>query len=140
MNIKPIVFYTDDDHDDLDIFKVAVSDIDIDLHLFRQSGEMLAEIQKGIIKPSIIFVDLNMPMISGYDVVEILRAYGITTPIVILSTASNALLINRVFNAGANFFITKPTSLNLLKAAVKHALNIDWNNFTPTIKEFSHKL
>jgi FixJ family two-component response regulator len=81
-----------------------------------------------------------MPMISGYDVVEILRAYGITTPIVILSTASNALLINRVFNAGANFFITKPTSLNLLKAAVKHALNIDWNNFTPTIKEFSHKL
>ena len=138
MLTSPLIFYADDDQDDLELFEEAASSLWVKIRLFSEPGEMLEEINKDIAHPAIIFVDLNMPMISGYDVIRILRTNNITTPIVVLSTSAAHKNIEDAYDVGANYYITKLTSISKLKSAIEYTLGINWETFKPSLKEFTH--
>jgi DNA-binding response OmpR family regulator len=57
----------------------------------------------------LIILDLFMPRLSGFEVVEILREeLQKTTPVLILSRSHLDEAINKAYTAGANDFIIKP--------------------------------
>lgn len=60
--------------------------------------------------PIVILLDLNMPRVSGFEVLEYLRSQEKTkeVPVVVLTTSNADNDIKRAYELGANSFITKP--------------------------------
>ena len=60
--------------------------------------------------PDLVLLDLNMPNIDGYEVLDILRGHSSTaaTPVVCMSSDDRAETRTRIREAGACGFIRKP--------------------------------
>lgn len=61
-------------------------------------------------RPDLVLLDINLPRLSGLEVVSRLRAIpGLcTVPVVVLTTSRHAEDIQRMYAAGANTYIEKP--------------------------------
>ncbi|HTB13322.1 MAG TPA: response regulator [Bryobacteraceae bacterium] len=64
--------------------------------------------------PELVLLDLNLPLVSGFEVLEFLKSdpHLKRLPVVILSGSSNQQEIERCYAAGANSYICKPTGIN----------------------------
>ncbi len=70
MKEKHLLIMIDDDTEDHEIFKIAVSEIEEPLKLlfFSSCEEALAHFQQsGVGAPGFVFIDLNLPRISGEE-------------------------------------------------------------------------
>lgn len=137
------IFYADDDHDDLDFFKDVIQSIGEKINLMTHDhGEkILRALRNPPPTPQIIFLDLNMPGKSGFEVLEEIKSSETLKdlPVVIFSTSNDPSNISRSMKMGANFYVTKPTSFDSLKRSIEHTLAIDWKNFKPTKANFIYK-
>ena len=77
-----------------------------------------ALIQIGQLHPHVVFLDLQMPMMSGFEVVRNLN--GPDIPVVIIVTAFDQHAIE-AFEAGAIDYLLKPVSSARLRLAVERA-------------------
>jgi CheY-like chemotaxis protein len=59
---------------------------------------------------AVVLLDLNMPGLSGYQVLKRLKAHERTRsiPVVILTTTDDSAEIKRCYDLGCNAYITKP--------------------------------
>lgn len=71
--------------------------------------------------PDLIFLDLNLPKVGGHEVLSRLKSDPDKRPIpvIILSSSRAENDVNRAYEAHANAYIRKPTSLDDLMNAVK---------------------
>lgn len=72
-------------------------------------------------EPDLVFLDLQMPVMGGFEVVRALG--GATAPIVVIVTAFDEHAI-RAFEAGAVDYLLKPVSEARLAKAVKRAMSL----------------
>ena len=72
----------------------------------------------------LIVTDVNMPQMDGYELTRRIRATAgyESTPIIIVSTESEAKDKTRGFEAGANVYVVKPARPNNLLANAKMLL------------------
>jgi len=75
-------------------------------------------------KPDLVFLDLQMPVMSGFEVARELR--GSPSPVVIVVTAFNQYAIE-AFEAGAIDYLLKPVSEARLRRAVERAKRLQGN-------------
>lgn len=77
--------------------------------------------------PSIILLDLNLPRISGFEVLEFIREKsGLRRlPVIVMSTSREPLDVNRAYDLGANSYVGKPWDFPALVEIVKK-LNDYW--------------
>jgi CheY-like chemotaxis protein len=86
------------------------------------------------IEPNIVLLDLMMPMIDGYDVLQELREHYPSLPVLVVSGALDAK--QRARDLGAVAVITKPIDANELLGTVRAiaALSIeDWQGRLPAV-------
>ncbi|GAA0322510.1 LytTR family DNA-binding domain-containing protein [Sphingomonas oligophenolica] len=76
---------------------------------------MIAELQ-----PDIVFLDIEMPALDGFDVVEELARGGAAAPLIIFVTAYPQFAAH-AFDTGAIDFLTKPVRLGRLETAIARA-------------------
>jgi CheY-like chemotaxis protein len=71
--------------------------------------------------PDLIFLDLNLPKVGGHEVLARLKAdpEKRLIPVIVLSSSRAENDINRAYEAHANAYIRKPTSLDDLMNAVR---------------------
>lgn len=87
------------------------------------SGEEAVEQCKSAKSPfDLIVLDLMLPGISGFEVVEQLRASGNYVPILILTARGRAEDVVRGFVAGADDYLAKPFELGVLLARIQALL------------------
>ena len=79
-------------------------------------------------KPDLLIIDVNMPMMNGFELVEKLRENGNRTPVLMLSARTDQFDINRGLRIGADDYVTKPFGLEELTLRVKAILKRS-NNF-----------
>ena len=139
MNERELI-YVDDDSDDLLFFEDIARKLNIRTALYQYPQEVMARFESSQPLPDLIFVDLNMPLISGKDLVCNLRKMNVEVPMIILTTTADSFSIPKVRACGANYLITKPTSLEGWETAISHALSIDWKNFDPDVHGFVYDL
>lgn len=74
-------------------------------------------------KPDLIILDVNMPEVSGLDMVEFLRRRpeSLDLPIVMLSSEAADEMVDKALALGADSYITKPVSLEELEKAMATA-------------------
>lgn len=126
------ILLTDDDADDREFFADAVADIHLNFPVeFCENGlELLNRLyNKELSIPDIIFLDLNMPVMSGFESLQQIRddAKFKDIPIIaIYSTSATEDGIKNTFGLGANAYIVKPTDFNDLKKLLKKVIEMDW--------------
>ena len=109
----------DDDPDDVEMFREALSIIDPSIVFYHaQDGRGVFDKlgDQNLEKPDIIFLDINMPILNGWECLAKLKQcelYG-SIPVVIYSTASHHREVEKAFDMGALFFFTKPTEFKQL--------------------------
>src|SRR6201987_2382320 len=81
--------------------------------------EALQKIAK--LKPDLVFLDLQMPVMSGFEVFRGLT--GSSLPIVVIVTAFDQHAI-QAFEAGAIDYLLKPVSEARLRSAVERVQNL----------------
>lgn len=67
----------------------------------------------------VIILDVNMPKIDGFTVVEKLRAGGCSIPVLFLTARDSVMDKVTGLNAGGDYYLTKPFSFDELRAVVK---------------------
>ena len=67
---------------------------------------------------SAVLCDINMPNMTGLEMLAAVRAEGLTTPIIMLTSEGQPSLIRRAREMGAKGWIVKPFNVELLVAAI----------------------
>jgi CheY-like chemotaxis protein len=78
--------------------------------------------------PHVVIVDLKMPLMTGFDVLEWIRdnpAYRVI-PTIVLSTSTESSDVQRAYELGANTYFTKPSTLPDLQDMCMHLAEY-WN-------------
>jgi len=86
--------------------------------------------------PDLVIVDVNMPNVSGFDVITHIRvAKTSETPIMILSGNTLDDNITKAFDLGVNDYMKKPLSLNEICARVKRLIGVPATNNTVNVED-----
>jgi len=70
----------------------------------------------------LVFLDMNMPGLSGLDVLERLRESGVTADIVVLTAYGSTETAVEAIKRGADDFLSKPADFTLLRNVVERSL------------------
>ncbi len=72
----------------------------------------------------LVFLDLNMPDIGGFEVVEFIRSQDTLRelPVVVVTTRGDETSRSRALSAGASRFMTKPFSPDMVVAELRSLL------------------
>ncbi|ALO46008.1 response regulator [Pseudohongiella spirulinae] len=81
---------------------------DVDLYFAENGAEAIDLIRQG--KADLLFLDLNMPVMNGYEVLDIIRTEDLPTMVLVVSGDVQAEARQRVMSKGALDFIRKPVS------------------------------
>ena len=125
MDIKdPIsvhILLAEDDPDDREFFAEAINELGqpASFSYARNGIEVMSFLGSGLL-PDMIFLDLNMPLQDGLSCLkEIRKAKNLREVFVIVySTSADQGHIDATFEAGANFYVQKPSSFNKLKNVI----------------------
>ena len=84
-------------------------------------GEAALDVYEKL-SPDIVILDLNIPRLNGYEVLQALRERGSNVPVLILSAQKEETAKIRGFRLGADYFVTKPFSVLELMARIEALL------------------
>ena len=107
------------------LLKSRVQSGEIVIHTFSKARDFLDRIESDSLEFSLLFLDINMPVMSGYDVLQKLRALEKykETPIVALTTENTQEALENGKELGFNEWIVKINALNTLQKSLDMAID-----------------
>ena len=123
------ILLIDDDKDDAELFKEALEEVSpaVNFYYFNDARRALEELSgQSVPLPDIIFLDINMPVISGWECLTKFKKtkHLSAIPVVMYTTSSLARERQIAQDLGATGFITKPNDYNLLKELLAKTLQL----------------
>jgi len=113
------ILLIDDDADDRLIFIDALDEIaaGIECATAKNGLEAIEYLKSAIAIPSLIFLDLNMPLMNGFQCLEKIKKDERLKhlPVVVYTTSDNPVDKKRSKESGAEMFFTKTPDFKLLK-------------------------
>jgi two-component system, LytTR family, response regulator len=95
------------------------ADVEVEIAGEAGSGEEAVPLIHEI-APDIVFLDIHMPLLDGFDVVELLAP---PRPAIIFTTAYDAYALE-AFEVHALDYLTKPVRLERLNRALQHVVSV----------------
>lgn len=112
------VLVVDDDPDIRAYLTAALSYEGYNVQTVDGGSEALKRLQSGL--PDLILLDLNMPGVTGWDVIETIQRDTLPVPVVIMTAAYRAR--EEAERYGAAGYLGKPFDLSTMYAMVQRAL------------------
>lgn len=130
-----IIYLADDDLEDRQFFTDALTELPLKIRLktFQNGVALIADLFSDEELPEVIFLDLKMPMMDGFECLSDIRSEAKfnTINVIIYATPMNNWETKRLEKMSANRYLQKPTSFNQLKTILYNCLS--------TIKSNKHK-
>ncbi len=128
LNHKHIsIFLADDDDDDRDFFKDAISELGTGFKLTMvDSGDKVIDHFNGKNPlPHFVFLDINMPVKNGIECLKHIKEKykGNAFHVIMLSTSLAEKDIKHSYDYGASIYIQKPGNFSHLVAYLDYCLN-----------------
>jgi len=83
---------------------------------------MVAQTLLRTTKPDLLVVDINMPLMDGFEFIERIRSTGDNTPALMLSARGDRADVTRGLTLGADDYVTKPFGLEELVLRIRAIL------------------
>jgi len=132
--ITPDIFYVEDDMDYAFFMQSAVQEVKdtLNLTIVEDGTEALKKLQlfaDSKVKPKLILLDLNLPGLSGLDLLKFIREipYLKDIPVILFSTSDHPEDVKASMEFGANAYLTKPDGYDNLVKCV-HSVHDFWFN------------
>ena len=120
------ILLVDDDADDQLFFVDAINELNSKLEcgIANNGVEALQYLQNTPLLPSLIFLDLNMPLMNGFECLNQLKQIDKLKeiPVIIFTTSNHAADIDLTLSMGAKMFLTKPSDFIVLKNKLNQIL------------------
>lgn len=117
--VNKTILLADDDAEDAEMFSLVLAEIDSTVRFYHvNNGLAVFEFLKDKDQiPDVIFLDINMPEMSGWQCLSALKTNNETKniPVLIYSTSSHPRDKQIAIELGAYAFITKPSDYKSLK-------------------------
>ena len=129
------VLIVDDDADDRTFFIDALSEINPYLVCDAASnGKEALDKLSSVPHPHIIFLDLNMPVMNGFEcLAEIRNREPLNEiPVIIFTTTSDTNTIRKSYDLGASAYFKKPNDFPSIITKLRSVLSTDFLNSLKT--------
>jgi CheY-like chemotaxis protein len=126
---RPVVLLVEDDMSDAQLIKIALGRTPGEVNLIRiEDGDKAVEYLTGTAPyddrekyplPLTMLLDIKLPKRSGLELLQWLRSQAgplKRLPVMMLTSSSHRIDVNRAFERGANAYFTKPETLKELVA------------------------
>jgi len=135
MNRNLTVLIAEDNEDDAFLLEHAFRNIGLQNPIqIVSDGEQVIRYLRGDGKfsdrqqfpfPSILFLDIKMPKMTGFDVLEWIRDHPDChlMPTMIFSTSSHESDVTRAYQCGANAYLVKPPTIGELETFLRRAFD-----------------
>ena len=116
------IWTVDDDEEMSHAIGLMLKMLDCDVtafHNVRSAAQLFASGRK----PELLILDINMPEVTGLDMVEFLRRRPETKnlPIVMLSSEAADTMVDKAMELGADSYVMKPVTIDELEKAMATA-------------------
>ena len=126
------IFLIDDDKDDQFLFRYALKEISSSIHCDQASDGITAlkTLEELAVLPELIFLDLNMPIMHGFECLEKLKTTQriAKIPTVIFTTSNNPADIKQAQILGASGYFCKPMDFTQLITHLQKVLSTDFTD------------
>lgn len=137
---------TDDDKDDRELFSEALHSVDPSIicqgaEHGRDALRLLTS--SDIEKPDIIFIDINMPVMNGWELLHSIKKdnHYVHIPVIIYTTSSEERDRQIAKDLGALCFVTKPDDFKLVKNMLQVVVsNMKKDSLSTVCKEIERVL
>ena len=120
----PVVAVVDDDADVLRAIQRLLRTEGFNVHVYGSGGEFMKAF--GTAPPDCLVLDLHMPEMTGFEVLDALRALktgGPQPPVIVLTGHDTPMGRSRALAGGANAYLCKPTDADVLIRAINDAMS-----------------
>jgi CheY-like chemotaxis protein len=120
----PVVAVVDDDADVLRALQRLLRSEGFDVLVYGSGGEFMRSCDMAA--PDCLVLDLHMPEMTGFDVLDALRALptgDARPPVVVLTGHDTPVGRARALAGGADSYLCKPTDAEVLIRAINDALS-----------------
>jgi DNA-binding response OmpR family regulator len=119
---RPLVLVADDDEDILELVRFRLARSGYDTICTHDGTQALALAAERL--PDVVVLDVSMPGLDGVAVTERLRRNEPTKqiPVILLTASANPVDVSRGLTAGAEDYVTKPFSPEMLESRVSAVL------------------
>lgn len=102
------------------LYEEVLSEMDYEVHSAKDGSEAWEFFQKH--DPDLVILDIKMPEMHGFDVLEQIRSRNPDVPVLICSAYPKFGNDPYVITMGVVAFINKPISIDTLRSEVRRAL------------------
>lgn len=117
---KDKILLVDDEIITLKITRKLLTESGYDVDIASGSSEAMKLL--GAQKYDMVIVDITMPTISGFDLIQLMQSFDYNAPVIFLSNNDNEWTIEEAYNIGAKRFVSKEKEFNFLPAIVREIL------------------
>jgi two-component system chemotaxis response regulator CheY len=118
-----VAWIVDDDDEMRHAVKLMLELLEFKVQTFREARTAAQLLLRGR-RPSLIVLDINMPEVTGMDMLEFLgmREELRDLPVIMLSTESSDVQVDEAISLGASGFVFKPVTIEELEAVINKVL------------------
>ncbi len=105
------------------VIKTLNESIEGEIEIFEgQNGQEAVDLYKQH-KPKIVFLDLTMPIMDGFEALEQIKMFDNDAKVIIISADIQKTAVDRVLSLGAYNFIKKPIDTTKMKQILEKLNN-----------------
>lgn len=119
-NKKQRILLVDDEVITLKITRKLLTQSGYEVDIAPSSAEAMKLL--GSKQYDLVIVDITMPSISGFDLIQLMQSFDYNVPVIFLSNNDNEWTIDEAYNIGAKRFVSKEREFNYLPSIVKEIL------------------
>ncbi len=116
------VWIVDDDQEMTEAIRLMLKLLDCEVTSFYDARTAARALQSGS-RPELIVLDLNLPEVSGLDLLEFVRRRPESKdlPVIMLSSEAADVVVDQALAMGADGYVMKPVTLEELEKAMSQA-------------------